>query len=119
LPTLNIDPDRVAQILGNLLSNAVKYTQQGTISVSAAPKNGGVAITVSDTGIGITPTEQKRIFDPFYRSNRDKRFPQGMGLGLNIARDLAVAHGGRLSVKSRPGAGSRFTLWLPETKTPD
>ncbi len=116
LPTLNIDPDRVAQILDNLLSNAIKYTPQGTISVSAAPKKGGVAIIVNDTGIGVSPEERERIFDPFYRSRRDKRFPQGMGLGLSIARDLALAHGGSLSVESQPGKGSRFTLWMPETK---
>ncbi|HEY85141.1 MAG TPA: HAMP domain-containing histidine kinase [Chloroflexi bacterium] len=117
MPTLNIDTDRVAQILGNLLSNAVKYTPKGTISVSAARENKGVSITVSDTGIGINPEERKHIFDPFYRSHRNKRFPQGMGLGLNIARDLAIAHGGRLSVESQPEQqGSRFTLWLPETK---
>ena len=73
---------------------------------------GGVIVVV-DTGIGIAPFEQKRIFEPFYRSRRDKRFPQGMGLGLSIARDLVAAHGGRLDVESEPGQGSRFTIWLP------
>jgi signal transduction histidine kinase len=113
LPTVEIDPDRMAQVLGNLLSNAVKYTPEGTISVEAAAREGHVAIVVGDSGIGIAPSEQEQIFEPFYRSQRDKRFPQGMGLGLSIARDLVLAHGGRLQVNSAPGEGSRFTILLP------
>jgi signal transduction histidine kinase len=113
LPTVEIDPERMAQVMGNLLSNAVKYTPAGTVSVEAGVHEGAVAIVVADTGIGIAPAEQARIFEPFYRSRRDKRFPQGMGLGLSIARDLVVAHGGRIEVESQPGAGSRFTVLLP------
>jgi two-component system sensor histidine kinase BaeS len=118
LPELEIDPDRIAQVLGNLLSNAIKYTPEGTISVEASVIDDAVSIVVSDTGIGITPEEQARIFEPFYRSERSQRFPQGMGLGLTIAHDLVVAHGGRLEVKSQPGQGSRFTIRLPLTETP-
>ncbi len=113
LPVLEIDPDRMAQALGNLLSNAIKYTPDGTVSVEASVQDGHVAIVVGDTGIGIAPAEQERIFEPFHRSRRDKRFPQGMGLGLSIARDLVHAHSGRLDVESTPGQGSRFTIWLP------
>lgn len=113
LPIVEIDPDRMAQVLGNLLSNAIKYSPEGTISVTAAAQGKGVAIVVGDTGIGIAASEQDRIFEPFFRSNRDRRFPQGMGLGLSIARDLVVAHGGRIQVESAPGQGSRFTIWLP------
>jgi two-component system sensor histidine kinase BaeS len=113
LPVLAIDADRMAQVLGNLLSNAIKYTPEGTISVEASTQAEQVVITVSDTGIGIAPAEQKRIFEPFYRSRRDIRFPQGMGLGLSIARDLVVAHGGHLDVESTPGEGSRFVVCLP------
>jgi signal transduction histidine kinase len=72
-----------------------------------------VAIVVGDTGIGIAASEQDRVFEPFFRSSRDKRFPQGMGLGLSIARDLVTAHGGRISVESTPGQGSEFSVWLP------
>jgi signal transduction histidine kinase len=114
LPVVNVDPDRMAQVVGNLLSNAIKYTPEGTISVEAYTHDGEVAIAVSDTGIGIASVEQARIFEPFYRSQRDKRFPQGMGLGLSIARDLVVAHGGRLTLESRPGQGSHFIVWLPQ-----
>ena len=113
LPVLEIDPDRLAQALGNLLSNAIKYTPEGTISVETSVQDSGVAIVVGDTGIGIAPADQERIFEPFYRSRRERRFPQGMGLGLSIARDLVQAHGGRLEVASAPEQGSRFTIWLP------
>lgn len=113
LPAIEIDPDRMAQVVGNLLSNAIKYTPQGTISVQAGVQEGAITIAVGDTGIGIAPSEQTRIFEPFYRSQRDKRFPQGMGLGLSIARDLVVAHGGRLEVESQPAKGSRFIILLP------
>ena len=114
IPVVDIDPDRLAQVIGNLLSNAIKYTTEGTVAVEAAVEEDSVAIVVRDTGIGISHDEQTRIFEPFYRSRRDTRFPQGMGLGLSIARDLVVAHGGRLEVESTPGRGSRFTIWLPQ-----
>jgi signal transduction histidine kinase len=109
---LEIDADRLAQALGNLLSNAVKYTSEGSISVEAHFQEDDVIIKVKDTGVGIDPSEQSQIFEPFYRSRRDKRFPQGMGLGLSIARDLVVAHGGRLEVESVPGQGSVFAIHL-------
>jgi two-component system sensor histidine kinase BaeS len=114
LPTLEIDPDRTAQALGNLLSNAVKFTPAGgTVSVGAGVEGELCWIRVADTGPGIPLEEQRRIFEPFYRSGAGPRFPQGMGLGLSIARDLVGAHGGYLDLDSVPGQGSRFTIWLP------
>ncbi len=114
LPTLAVDPDRLAQALGNLLSNAIKYTpQRGTIGVRAGVEKENVWIRVSDTGPGITPEEQERIFTPFYRNQSGRRFPQGMGLGLSIARDLIAAHDGWIKVDSEAGIGSHFTIWLP------
>jgi two-component system sensor histidine kinase BaeS len=116
LPTLQADPDRLAQAVGNLLSNAVKFTPAGgAVSVGAGVEGEWAWIRVSDTGPGIALEEQERIFTPFYRSQAGRRFPQGMGLGLTIARELVAAHDGRLEVDSRPGEGSRFTLWLPLT----
>ena len=114
LPTLNADPDRLAQIVGNLLSNAIKYTPpKGTVTLDAGVEGEEAWIRISDTGPGISPEEQQRIFAPFYRSHPGRRFPQGMGLGLSIAYTLLAAHGGRLDLDSTPGLGSRFTVWLP------
>jgi len=114
LPTLTVDADRLAQALGNLLSNAIKYTPPGgAVSITAGLKDAGVLIQVSDTGPGISPAEQAKIFTSFYRGQTSGRFPQGMGLGLTIAHDLIVAHQGRLEVESEPDQGSRFTIWLP------
>jgi signal transduction histidine kinase len=113
LPVIEADPDRLAQVLGNLLSNAIKYTAEGTISLTVKAQDQAVVIIVGDTGPGIADDEQERIFEPFYRSQRDKRFPQGMGLGLSIARELIAAHGGRLELESSPGQGCRFIITLP------
>jgi signal transduction histidine kinase len=114
LPTLNLDPDRMGQAVGNLISNAIKYTPpNGTLSIEAGVADTQTFIRVADTGPGILPEELERIFMPFYRGHTGRRFPQGMGLGLTIARDLVIAHGGRLEVESTPGQGSRFTIWLP------
>jgi two-component system, OmpR family, sensor histidine kinase BaeS len=120
LPAISADPDRLAQAVGNLVSNAIKYTlPQGSVMVSAGSQAGEIWLRVSDTGPGIAAEEQARIFAPFYRGPSSGRFPQGMGLGLSIARDLVAAHGGRLTVESAPGAGSHFTIWLPVQKPPN
>jgi two-component system sensor histidine kinase BaeS len=120
LPTLPIDPDRLGQALGNLLNNAIKYTPpRGTVSTSAGAADDAVWIRVDDSGPGIAPEELERIFIPFYRGSLNSRFPQGMGLGLTIARDLVVAHGGRLEVESTPGLGSSFTIRIPRIPEPN
>jgi signal transduction histidine kinase len=114
VPTLSADPDRLAQALGNLLSNANKYTPPGgAVSITVGAADDAVWIRVGDTGPGIEPDEMESIFIPFYHGRTGGRFPQGMGLGLSIARDLVAAHSGRLEVDSQPGHGSRFTIWLP------
>jgi two-component system, OmpR family, sensor histidine kinase BaeS len=111
---LQMDADRMAQAVGNLLSNAIKYTPTGgVISVTTNVTARCVCLQVSDTGPGISPQEQREIFEPYYRSRAYRRFPQGMGLGLTIARELVVAHGGQLEVESTVGAGSHFTIRLP------
>jgi two-component system sensor histidine kinase BaeS len=114
LPTVNVDADRLGQALGNLLSNAIRYTPAGgKVSVLADVDSETVWIEVRDTGQGINPSEQDHIFEPFYRAQSGRRFPQGMGLGLTIARDLVEAHGGQLKMESTAGEGSSFTIWLP------
>jgi two-component system sensor histidine kinase BaeS len=114
LPTAEIDPERLGQAVGNLVSNAIRYTPEGgTVLTRAGLEGDALWIRVSDTGPGIAPEEQERIFTPFYRSQAGRRFPQGMGLGLSIARDLAEAHGGRIELESTPEQGSHFTIWVP------
>lgn len=114
LPILPIDPMRLGQALGNLVSNAIKFTPTpGTVTIAAGTTPTTFWITVTDSSPGIDPAEQEKIFEPFYRSHAHQRFPQGMGLGLTIARDLVVAHGGQLTVASTPSTGSHFTLTVP------
>lgn len=112
LPALSADPAMLARAVGNLLSNALRYTPPGgAVSLEAGVGGGELWVAVADDGPGIEPGEQRRIFEPFERGGR--RFPEGLGLGLSIARDLVAAHGGRIELASAPGAGSRFTIWLP------
>jgi signal transduction histidine kinase len=113
-----VDESRVQQILDNLLSNAVKYSPDGGhVEVSCSLTADDVTIAVSDSGIGIPPGEQERIFDRFFRAStaRDRGI-EGTGLGLANARAFAEAHGGRLDAGSEPGVGSTFTLVLPVGK---
>jgi len=110
-PTVHIDPDRLAQALGNLLSNAVKFTPPGgQVAVQAGLTGDQLTIQVTDSGPGIPPGEQEKVFQPFYRGAHGRRIIQGMGLGLSIARDIIAAHGGRLTLDSPPGGGSRVTI---------
>jgi signal transduction histidine kinase len=114
LPIVDIDAARIGQAIGNLISNAIKYTAAGgSVAVSAQHDKAELRITVADTGPGISQAEQARIFEPFFRSREQTRFPQGMGLGLSIAKDLTEAHGGRLELQSESGQGSTFTMVLP------
>lgn len=114
LPVLQIDPDRLAQVFGNLLSNAIKYTPPGgRVAVTAGSGASDFWVAVADNGPGIAVEEQQHVFEPFYRSEREQRFPQGLGLGLAIARELVLAHGGRLELDSQPGQGCRFNVYLP------
>ena len=114
LPPAVADRDRLAQVLGNLIRNAVNNTPAGgLISLEAEVKDGGVAIAVSDTGIGIDAQDLQRIFDRFYRTDQSRaRDAQGSGLGLAIVRDLVTAMGGIITAESAPGQGSVFRLWL-------
>lgn len=116
LPPVSIDPNQLAQVIGNLVANAIQYTPAGgRLSIEAGLAIDRVWMAVEDTGSGIAPEDCAHIFDPFYRGGRGQRFPQGMGLGLAIARDIARAHGGDITVQSTVGQGSRFTIDLPLT----
>ena len=111
---LYADELRLQQILINLLSNAIKFTREGTIRVSAIVIDGGIDITVVDTGIGIPPDKLEDIFKPFNQANAAiARSYGGTGLGLYIVRRLVELHDGALTLESRPGRGSEFRIRLP------
>lgn len=119
LPTLDLDPDRIAQVLANLLTNALKFTPQGgRVAVRVAVESTHAALSVSDTGTGIPPEALPRLFDRFYQGNYGQGRKPGLGLGLAIVRALVEAHGGRVAVESRPGIGSTFTVLLPRDGAP-
>jgi signal transduction histidine kinase len=112
-----VDPHRIREMLLNLVTNAIKYTPKGgTIDLSLADQDGAVSITVRDTGIGIAPGDLPHIFERFWRADparsRTGERP-GTGLGLAITKWIAEAHGGGITVQSRPGRGTIFTVRLP------
>jgi signal transduction histidine kinase len=109
------DERKVKQILLNLLSNAVKFTPEGgRIALTATAPDGGITISVSDTGIGIAPEDQAAIFEEFRQVGRDDaRKQEGTGLGLTLAKKFVELHGGRIWVRSQVGQGSTFTFTLP------
>jgi signal transduction histidine kinase len=121
--TLEPDPDvelveaderRIRQVLFNLLSNAVKFTPQGGhVDVSATRDNGEVLVSIADTGPGIAPEDQERIFQEFQQTGLGAEQREGTGLGLALSKSLVELHGGRIWVESEPGKGSTFTFTLP------
>jgi signal transduction histidine kinase len=112
VPPLTVDKDAIGQVLVNLLDNAVKYSNgRKEIEVQVTAGCGGLRITVRDHGIGIPPSEQKKIFEKFYRvSSGLVHDVKGSGLGLAIVSHVMKAHGGRVEVESKPGEGSAFTI---------
>ena len=116
LPRVRIDPRRIQQVLNNLVSNAVKFTNPGgTVTLAVQhPRPDAVEVSVLDTGQGIDPSEQDRLFGRFEQvSAQPTAGEKGSGLGLSIAKRLVELHGGRIWVESRPGVGSRFSFSLP------
>jgi PAS domain S-box-containing protein len=119
LPAVNGDPVRLAQALSELIENAVMFTPAGgQVSVETTTTKEGeqswVKIAVHDTGLGISPDEQERVFDRFFRGRlAESGYVPGTGLGLNIVQQIVWAHGGKVTVDSDEGSGSTFTLWLP------
>ena len=116
LPPLHTDEAKVSQILRNLISNALKFTERGEVRVSVwmDDRSGTITFIVADTGIGIAPEDQERIFEEFSQlEHRLQRRVRGTGLGLPLARRLAELLGGTLLVTSEPGIGSTFSVSLP------
>ncbi|MBY0397439.1 MAG: HAMP domain-containing histidine kinase, partial [Thermoleophilia bacterium] len=113
------DPGRLAQVIANLMGNAIAYNRPGgSVTVAVAEDEEGAVLTVADTGIGIAEEHLPHLFERFYRvdpsrSREASGGPGGNGLGLAICRGIVEAHGGTISVASRPGVGTTFTVRLP------
>ncbi|MGI6114887.1 ATP-binding protein [Luoshenia tenuis] len=113
--TLQSDPIRLQQAISNIIDNAIKYTpEQGSVRIEAAQQGARIVIWVQDTGYGISPEDQKHIFDRFYRVDKARsRATGGTGLGLAIVKQIITGLGGSIRVESQEGEGSTFTVELP------
>ncbi|NIS82336.1 MAG: GAF domain-containing protein [Anaerolineales bacterium] len=113
LPKIEIDVDMILRVLTNLLENAIKYTRSGgRIAVSARQEKKKILVSVKDSGPGVSPSDQKRIFEKYARLHQEER-PKGIGLGLAFCRLAVEAHGGSIWVESVEGEGSTFYFTLP------
>lgn len=114
LPQINVDPDRMAQVLCNLVGNALRYTPpKGQVLLAAAQRGKHLLLTVQDTGAGIALDDLQRIFDRFYCGDETRHGDGGeSGLGLAIPRSIVNLHGGTISVESTLGEGTTFTVAL-------
>ena len=112
IPAIVCSPSQVNQVFLNLVTNAVQAMEgaQGKLTLTTRSDGAGVAVDVADNGKGIAPDVLPKIFDPFFST---KEIGKGTGLGLSISYKIVQQHGGRIDVDSRPGAGTRFTVWLP------
>jgi PAS domain S-box-containing protein len=112
---IEVDPTLLRQALTNIIDNAIRYTPaEGRVTVRAYQRDKQQLISVQDTGVGIAPTDQVRLFEKFYRIHRQEELSDGgLGLGLAIAKSVVEQHGGRISVESRLGEGSTFTIEIP------
>ena len=111
-----VDRDALLLVIGNLLDNALKYTQSGgSIHTKCYQAEGFATFEVSDTGVGISPADQSRVFDRFYRADKARsREMGGTGLGLSVVSELVALMGGKVQVTSKLGEGSTFTVLLPQ-----
>jgi signal transduction histidine kinase len=108
-----VDPTRMRQVFANLLDNALKYTPEGgAIGLSCCIRDGRAIVQMSDTGVGVSASEQPRIWGRLYRGDRS-RSQRGLGLGLSLVKAIVEAHHGEVSVQSEPGKGALFTVMLP------
>ncbi|MDP4146918.1 MAG: ATP-binding protein, partial [Bacillota bacterium] len=110
------DEDLLSQVFINLLHNAIKFTpENGSIAVSLSGNENAIECKISDTGIGISPQDQQRIFERFYKADKSRdRSLGGSGLGLSIVKKIIDLHGGKISLTSEIGKGTEFTVLLPK-----
>jgi anti-sigma regulatory factor (Ser/Thr protein kinase) len=121
LPTFELDPDRISQVLRNLVHNAIKFSSEGScIEIHTELKKDFVVFSVKDHGIGLNPDDQIRVFEPFYQvEGALGRKYGGTGLGLTICRGIIEAQKGKIWVESVPGLGSTFSFTVPLTPVYD
>jgi signal transduction histidine kinase len=120
LPAGRGDERRIAQVLLNLVGNAIKFTEKGEVAIAASASNGSFNIAVRDTGPGISPADQVKIFEEFHQAdNSATKTKGGTGLGLSIAKRIVEMHGGRIWVESSPGSGATFSVSLPVKVQPE
>ncbi|PLX88360.1 MAG: hypothetical protein C0618_04435 [Desulfuromonas sp.] len=116
--TIMIDRHRITQVIENLLSNAVKYSPRGSmILVEASSCHDSCEVQIKDHGIGMTPEQIEKIYEKFYRADSSNSAVSGLGLGMNIARKIIWAHGGRIHVDSAKGEGTTVVFSLPRSET--
>jgi signal transduction histidine kinase len=114
--TLRADPDRLSQVFLNLVTNAIKFTDHGQVGLRMSQSEQAVVVEVADSGRGMAAEDLEKIFKKFERVGEKDR--EGSGLGLPIAKAIVELHGGRLTVESQPGRGSRFFVHLPRRTEP-
>jgi len=116
IPKILADPDQMRHLWMNLISNAVKYTPaNGSVEITLTQRPASIVGSVKDSGIGIAPNDQERVFDEFFRADEAKQIEQnGTGLGLAIVKQIVESYGGRVWVSSAPGTGSKFSFALPK-----
>lgn len=114
--TLYADKDKLEEVLTNLIGNSIKYTEKGSVSLAVAKKNRTVVFSVTDTGIGITPEDQKKLFRRFSRIKEGRTTAKGTGLGLYICKIMVGGMKGKIWVESAVGKGSRFVFILPSNQ---
>jgi signal transduction histidine kinase len=119
-PSVQCDPDRIAQVVANLLNNAIKYSPDGgEIAVTSVVRDGAVDVSVRDHGVGIAPEFVQRLFGRYERYEKTSSKILGTGLGLAITRQIVEMHGGKVWVESEPGSGSDFHFTLPLNLAPE
>jgi signal transduction histidine kinase len=118
VPDITCAPSQINQVFLNLVTNAVQAmpSERGTLTLTTRQEGDGVAVDVEDSGAGIPAEVLSKIFDPFFTT---KEIGKGTGLGLSISYKIVQQHGGKISVESKPGVGTKFTVWLPFTPPAD
>ena len=117
LPEVEGDGEKVRQVILNLLTNAIKYNRQGgTVTVQAVYIDDRIDISIEDTGLGIAADDLPHMFEKFYRVPDTEGYTSGTGLGLAIAKQIVEGHGGKITVESERGVGTRFTFFIPLPK---